>query len=70
VIICKMGLLGWMVDVVDVVMNVNINMILRQEDVVFVIMNVLICGWMEDVIFVEKNVNIVITYRYGQMEYA
>ena len=26
--------------------------------------------WMEDVIFVEKNVNIVITYRYGQMEYA
>jgi len=65
-----MGLLGWMVDVVDVVMNVNINMILRQEDVVFVIMNVLICGWMEDVIFVEKNVNIVITYRYGQMEYA
>ena len=69
-IICQMGLLGWMVDVVDVVMNVNINMILRQEDVVFVIMNVLICGWMEDVIFVEKNVNIVITYRYGQMEYA
>ena len=59
-----------MVDVVDVVMNVNINMILRQEDVVFVIMNVLICGWMEDVIFVEKNVTIVITYRYGQMEYV
>jgi len=45
-------------------------MILRQEDVVFVIMNVLICGWMEDALFVEKSVIIHMIHHYGQMEYV